>query len=91
MLGPGLGRAPCTEDAVLALLERLHRPVVLDADGLYAVRMKVSDLAGRKAVTVLTPHKGEATALLAESQSTMISHRADRASGSRSRRAASAC
>ena len=79
VLGPGLGRAPCTEDAVLALLAAIDRPVVLDADGLYAVRMKVSDLAGRKAVTVLTPHKGEATALLAESQSTMISHRADRA------------
>ena len=79
VLGPGLGRAPCTEDAVLALLAAIDRPVVLDADGLYAVRMKVSDLASRKAVTVLTPHKGEASALLAESGSTQISHRPDRA------------
>ncbi len=79
VLGPGLGRAPCTEDAVLALLATVDRPVVLDADGLYAVRMKVSDLASRKAATVLTPHKGEATALLAETQATMVSHRADRA------------
>ena len=34
-VGPGVGRAPATTEAVLALLERLERPVVLDADGLW--------------------------------------------------------
>ena len=34
VLGPGLGRAPCTEDAVLALLAAIDRPVVLDAPQL---------------------------------------------------------
>jgi NAD(P)H-hydrate epimerase len=65
VVGPGLGRAPGTVTAVRALLEASGKPVVLDADGLHAFRGDLSALASRRAPTVLTPHEGEAAALLA--------------------------
>jgi NAD(P)H-hydrate epimerase len=79
VVGPGLGRAPQTEAAILALLAKADKPVVLDADGLYAIRGRVGDLATRSAATILTPHEGEATALLGESQETGIIQRESRA------------
>lgn len=63
-LGPGVGRAPATTDAVLALLDRLERPLVLDADGLWHLGASPERLAGRRFATVLTPHAGEAARLL---------------------------
>jgi NAD(P)H-hydrate epimerase len=59
LLGPGLGRAPETERAVLALLRDLEQPVVLDADGINAVSAHIDELDNRRGVTVLTPHEGE--------------------------------
>lgn len=66
VVGPGLGRAPAVEDFVLALVRRVDRPLVLDADALYALRGRLAELAVRAAPTVLTPHEGEAAALLGE-------------------------
>jgi len=63
-LGPGVGRAQETTDALLALLDRLERPVVLDADGLWHLGAEPERLAGRRHPTVLTPHSGEAARLL---------------------------
>ncbi len=63
-LGPGVGRAPATTDAMLALLDRLDLPVVLDADGLWHLGDSPERLAGRRAATVLSPHAGEAARLL---------------------------
>lgn len=65
-LGPGLGRAPGVEDFVWAALRRIDRPLVLDADALYALRGRLDELAGRPRPTVLTPHEGEAASLLGE-------------------------
>lgn len=59
LLGPGLGRAPETERAVLALLRDLEQPVVLDADGINAVSAHIDELDNRRGITVLTPHEGE--------------------------------
>jgi NAD(P)H-hydrate epimerase len=64
VVGPGLGRSPRTADAVRILLASLRLPVVLDADGLDALRGRLSELDSRGATTVLTPHEGEAEALL---------------------------
>lgn len=63
-LGPGIGRAEGTTDAVLALLQRLEHPVVLDADGLWHLGASPERVAGRSFPTVLTPHAGEAARLL---------------------------
>ncbi len=59
LLGPGLGRAPETEERVLRLLGDLDIPVVLDADGINAVSGHIDVLDARRAPTILTPHEGE--------------------------------
>jgi hydroxyethylthiazole kinase-like uncharacterized protein yjeF len=61
VIGPGLGRAPETRNAVASLLASATASVVLDADALTAFGGAVGELkkllAGRP--TVLTPHLGE--------------------------------
>jgi NAD(P)H-hydrate epimerase len=47
------------------LAERIERPLVLDADGLLAFVDAAALLKARAAPTILTPHPGEAAALLA--------------------------
>ena len=79
VVGPGLGRTPGTEQAILRIVAAAGKPLVLDADGLYAFRMRLADLAARTAPTVLTPHKGEASGLLGETEDTAIIHRESRA------------
>ncbi|HMK92136.1 MAG TPA: NAD(P)H-hydrate dehydratase [Thermoleophilia bacterium] len=57
-VGPGFGRA----DGAVALVRELlgiDVPLLLDADGLYALGQKLELLAERHAPTVITPHEGE--------------------------------
>lgn len=63
-LGPGLGRRPASAALVRELLAQTPVPVVLDADGLYALAGKPGLLKKRSAATVLTPHLGELGRLL---------------------------
>ncbi len=63
-MGPGVGRSHETASLMRALAKRIEVPLVIDADGLHALREEPSLLAGRSAVTVLTPHPGEAASLL---------------------------
>ncbi len=63
-LGPGLGRSEATTAFVLAVLEAIDLPTVVDADGLWHLSGRPSWLAGRGAPTVITPHSGEAARLL---------------------------
>jgi NAD(P)H-hydrate epimerase len=63
-MGPGVGRSHETGSLMRALAKRVDRPLVIDADGLYALREDLGVLAGREAPTVLTPHPGEAATLL---------------------------
>ena len=58
-LGPGLGRTDGTRALVGCLLDRLDKPVVLDADGLWALAGHLDWVFSRDAPTVLTPHAGE--------------------------------
>jgi len=64
-LGPGMGR----DDDTVALARELAAaepdiPLVIDADGLFALGTDLELLAGRGAATVLTPHEGELARLL---------------------------
>lgn len=59
VLGPGLGRAPQAEDLTLFLLEKLEKPLVLDADGINAAAAHIHVLRDRRGPTVVTPHEGE--------------------------------
>ena len=62
-VGPGLGRADGAQLLVRELLG-LDRPLLLDADGLYALGDRPELLADRTMPTVLTPHEGELGRLL---------------------------
>ena len=64
LLGPGLGRGLGVGDLVRRLVTALEAPIVLDADGLNALEGDSAIIAGRKAVTILTPHAGELGRLL---------------------------
>lgn len=69
-IGPGLGSAECTRDAVIEILPQLGCPTVIDADALNAIAAlnktvasptsgASSFLAGIKAEAILTPHRRE--------------------------------
>ncbi|MFP5317327.1 MAG: NAD(P)H-hydrate dehydratase [Acidimicrobiia bacterium] len=62
IVGPGLSRTDSTAEAVRSLLPKVAVPMVLDADGLFALGTaeEAADvLRQRSAPTVLTPHDGE--------------------------------
>lgn len=60
LIGPGLGRSRKTDVRTLRLVERVARPLVLDADGINAVAEHIDVLDTRRGrLTVLTPHDGE--------------------------------
>jgi len=77
-VGPGLGRAPETVEAVLALMER-EAPMVVDADALWALGADLDRLASREAPTVLTPHEGELGRLLGRPAAEVAAHRLSKA------------
>jgi NAD(P)H-hydrate epimerase len=61
-LGPGLGTAPGTVNAVIDILRGAPVPVVLDADGLNALGGDLGvlrDRGGAGRATVVSPHEGE--------------------------------
>jgi NAD(P)H-hydrate epimerase len=74
-LGPGLGRTEGTRGLVGFLLDRLDKPVVLDADGLWASVGHLDWVFSREAPTVLTPHAGELGRLLGRESAWVSAHR----------------
>jgi len=60
LIGPGLGRGPQVNEFVTRLMRQTISPVVVDADGLYALREN-SDIVSKHAAGrwVFTPHMGE--------------------------------
>ncbi len=70
VLGPGLGRSDGTRDLVRILLEQVPVPVVLDADGLWAL-----EPFERAGMTVMTPHAGELAHLLGATAEEIDAHR----------------
>ena len=61
-IGPGLGASEPNAALVRRVVEECSLPLVIDADGLAAV--KDYDLGARAASTILTPHPGEMGRLL---------------------------
>lgn len=58
-VGPGLGQKPAAEKFLLALMERVRVPMVLDADALNILAKHPEKIDGNKTTLVLTPHPGE--------------------------------
>ncbi len=68
IVGPGLGRHPQTVKLIRQLITQASKPLVLDADGLNALGREAEKLLSRRtAPTVLTPHPGELSRLIAKS------------------------
>jgi NAD(P)H-hydrate epimerase len=65
VVGPGLGREPSTAADVARLVAESPAPVVVDADGLYALgRLDGGGGLGARSPLVLTPHDGEYSRLM---------------------------
>lgn len=71
-IGPGLGRADGTAEAVRSLLAELDAPAVVDADAIHAV---ADDPDVLDPDTVVTPHAGEFAALTGEELSDDVDRR----------------
>lgn len=78
VVGPGIGRADATGELVSAVLDRSDRPVLLDADGLFAFSGRIEDLR-REAPLLITPHAGELARLLGVSTDDIEGARLDSA------------
>jgi NAD(P)H-hydrate epimerase len=70
VVGPGLGGGAGVEEAVRRVVTEARVPLVLDADGLNALRGDLAPLRERGtslgASTLLTPHDGEYTRLMGD-------------------------
>jgi ADP-dependent NAD(P)H-hydrate dehydratase / NAD(P)H-hydrate epimerase len=58
-IGPGLSTHPETVELIQALVPRLEKPAVLDADALNALAGRSAILSECKIPPILTPHPGE--------------------------------
>ena len=65
-LGPGLGRSPALSELVEQLYREIEAPMVVDADGLFALGEKQDVLAKPGGARILTPHPGEFVRLTGE-------------------------
>lgn len=59
LFGNGIGREKCVQVLLERVLHNASVPVVIDADGLYALAQDAELLKNTKAPVILTPHSGE--------------------------------
>lgn len=64
IFGPGLGRREEIRYLLTELLSKSSIPIVIDADGLYALAQEPELLKNTQAPVILTPHPGEMARLL---------------------------
>lgn len=72
-IGMGMGREERVLNVLEYVLQEAPCPVLIDADGLYALQQKPSLLEKREKPTVLTPHPGEMAHLLGISIAELLS------------------
>lgn len=58
-IGPGLGDNNNTLEIIKYVLYNSHCPIVIDADGLNAIKDNIELLRERKEPIIITPHEGE--------------------------------
>lgn len=71
-IGPGIGRDNQTIELVHIILEHVDLPVIIDADGLFALSKKTGTVRKRKFNTVITPHLGEFSRLIKKSDAEVL-------------------
>jgi NAD(P)H-hydrate epimerase len=77
-VGPGFGRGDGAQTLIKELIG-LDVPLLLDADGLYALGDRLELLAERSAPTVITPHEGELGRLTGRSAAEVAAQRLESA------------
>lgn len=78
-LGPGLSQNSQTQKLIRALIAKSQGPLVIDADGLNALKGHAPVLRYCRSRAVLTPHPGEFTRIFGGKLNTQDAHRKKRA------------
>jgi len=77
VFGPGLGREPEIPCLLAELLANSTSPLVIDADGLYALAQEPEIIKEAQVPVILTPHPGELARLLKSSTAAVQEDRAE--------------
>ena len=77
LIGPGMTRLPAAGQIVRHLMEACTKPMVVDADALFALAQDPCCLNKRKAPLILTPHEMELARLLGTDVREISAHRLD--------------
>jgi NAD(P)H-hydrate epimerase len=64
VIGPGLSQHAKTGECVREVIQECSHPLLIDADGLNALKGHTDIIRNRKHPTILTPHPGEMSRLL---------------------------
>lgn len=64
LIGSGLGRDKETLELVNKIVAEIDKPLILDADAIFAFNGRGEELKNCKQIPILTPHLGELSALL---------------------------
>ena len=76
-IGPGLGHSQELTALLIELVEKVAKPMVIDADGLNAFIGHADKLRGSGAPRIVTPHPGEFARLLGSDTKTVQGRRQD--------------
>lgn len=74
-IGPGLSRHLSTQRLVLQIIATSLKPLVIDADALYALAGHAEILRKTGVLKILTPHPGEMARLIGRSKGYVEAHR----------------
>ncbi len=76
-IGPGLGQNPETVKLLLATIQRITRPLVVDADALNMISLDLTVLQRHGRSAILTPHPGEMARLTRKSTEELARNRVE--------------
>ncbi len=80
MIGCGMGKGQDVTDVVEAVIRNSDVPIIIDADGLNAIKDNLGVLREAKAPVVMTPHPGEMARLVGKTNVEVQSQRLEVAS-----------
>ncbi|MBQ1413161.1 MAG: NAD(P)H-hydrate dehydratase [Clostridia bacterium] len=80
MIGSGMGRGDDVRTVVEEVIRRCEVPLIIDADGLNAIKDDLGVLSEAKAPIVMTPHPGEMARLVGKTNDEVQSQRLEVAS-----------
>ena len=80
MIGCGMGKGPDVTAVVEAVIRHSDVPIVIDADGLNAIKDDLGVLGEARAPIVMTPHPGEMARLVGKTNTEVQSQRLEVAS-----------